>query len=682
MKLILLNLLILGLSSLWMGCECDQAGGKMQGKQCKKDSDDASGAVSTNPADNSISSVHIRDIDGQAIRTPVDLGWDEVSGAAYYMVRLHERGGDCSASSSLYELRVEAPASHAVIDPEVADGEYTLCVVAYDGSDQVLQPIQSSDITIDNTAPQGLVGDSVFGATAEVQIVLTLPADADDFQSIDIYRSAPLGVMPECTGTAKKSWARAAISDDAVLTLDDSVDAAFAGYALNYMVCAYDAVGNVAKFPLANVRTTQMEHVLFFSDNYDGSLGGMAGADAKCQAEANVTMPAKKWKAIIADNSTSVVDHVSMRGPVKNMQGTVVARSMNQLLDELAVDVKFDESAAAVSGLVWTGSAPDGSPVKGKNCLNWSSNSPSYSAAYGDLASGNFVGSGQSANGACSITKRLACVTQVDPKPVSSVSVAVDGGNALQVNIAFDYSASSKVEIRRQNGAAAVSGSCVDPSDVVVDTIDALDGAAGSYSGTDVHDSFGRYSYRICVFDQFGGPAVSSMAVNSVVAQPTSFEEIFVTADSVQGNMSGSDPDALCAAAGTRAGLSSGWVALISDLGQDASSLLSNSLPMMDLTAQTIVNDASSIWSESHQAPIAINEFADAVEANAQVWTGTNTNGSKAGPTDVCNDWSNNSSGSTGFVGVAGGSGSQWILKSGTPSSACNNFKRLYCIRN
>jgi hypothetical protein len=96
----------------------------------------------------------------------------------------------------------------------------------------------------------------------------------------------------------------------------------------------------VAGFPPTNDRT-----VFVTSTTYDGNLGGLAGADAKCQARASAASLPGTYKAWLSDSTVSAGDRMThSTGAYKLKNGTVVATNWTDLTDgSLASPISHDE---------------------------------------------------------------------------------------------------------------------------------------------------------------------------------------------------------------------------------------------------------------------------------------------------------------------------------------------------
>jgi hypothetical protein len=126
-----------------------------------------------------------------------------------------------------------------------------------------------------------------------------------------------------------------------------------------------------------------------------GDLGGLAGADAHCQARANAEGSGDHtWRAYLSTTATATAPAVNARdrigkGPWYNADGQLIAATVeelhsekNKLTKELAVTERLD----TVNGVgdtpnrhdILTGSQADGTafPGEDRTCGNWTSSGP------------------------------------------------------------------------------------------------------------------------------------------------------------------------------------------------------------------------------------------------------------------------------------------------------------------
>jgi len=140
-----------------------------------------------------------------------------------------------------------------------------------------------------------------------------------------------------------------------------------------------------------------------------GEIGGVAGADAKCQARANVANLSGTWKAIISDSNTNAKDRLP-NVVFRNLDGKVIANNKADLFDgNIANFVNKTELGDGINKEAWTGTNADGTH-SGNNCNNWSDSTTQVQGTKG-RSSGfkdhNWIEWGQSN---CNLGGGLYCV--------------------------------------------------------------------------------------------------------------------------------------------------------------------------------------------------------------------------------------------------------------------------------
>jgi hypothetical protein len=152
--------------------------------------------------------------------------------------------------------------------------------------------------------------------------------------------------------------------------------------------------------------------VFVTSTAYNGNLGGVLGANAKCAARAAAASLPGTWFAWIGDSTgdpASSFSHPSQ--PYYLVNGTLIAGSYTSLTDG-SIDhvIDRDEFGNSHFDYVWTNVNPNGTAGT-KSCLNWSSGS---SAQLGLAGSTGDTGTNWTAAGslACSDVRRLYCFQQ------------------------------------------------------------------------------------------------------------------------------------------------------------------------------------------------------------------------------------------------------------------------------
>jgi hypothetical protein len=145
-------------------------------------------------------------------------------------------------------------------------------------------------------------------------------------------------------------------------------------------------------YPHAEAQNTNMSFFITSVGKGDGAnLGGIAGADAHCQALAKAAgVGNRTWRAYLSTQGPGAVnarDRIGP-GPWQNAKGTVVAKNVADLhgdSNQLSKDNSVNEKGAVVNGRgdtpnrhdILTGSQADGTAFAATpdmTCNNWTSN--------------------------------------------------------------------------------------------------------------------------------------------------------------------------------------------------------------------------------------------------------------------------------------------------------------------
>jgi len=128
------------------------------------------------------------------------------------------------------------------------------------------------------------------------------------------------------------------------------------------------------------------------SQSYNGDLGGLSGADSKCQTEASNAGLSGTFKAFLSDNNTTAASRLNQATvPYETVTGVRIAADWIDLTDRI-IDNPLNVTAigTTVSGFAWTGSDYDGTkatyfasdypPNYGLDltCSSWTSGNPGF----------------------------------------------------------------------------------------------------------------------------------------------------------------------------------------------------------------------------------------------------------------------------------------------------------------
>jgi hypothetical protein len=128
--------------------------------------------------------------------------------------------------------------------------------------------------------------------------------------------------------------------------------------------------------------------VFLSSTLHDGNLGGLSGADAKCQGLATSAGLPGTYKAWLSDSTSSPSSRfVPSTGPYRLVNGTTIAANWTDLTDgTLLAPISVTETGGGIgpTRVPWTHTKIDGSPggLHNVHCSNWSTNA---AAVQGDV---------------------------------------------------------------------------------------------------------------------------------------------------------------------------------------------------------------------------------------------------------------------------------------------------------
>ena len=232
------------------------------------------------------------------------------------------------------------------------------------------------------TATTGTVtsGDVVYN--------LTVPADVSHYSKVEIRRALSNdGLSDICTtGTVIDTQLRGNIVNR--VNVIDSTGITNSWF--NYQACAFDLEDNlISVINRKNVKPKNLVAFRMFTTStfYDGNLGGLAGADAKCATRASAAGLTGTWKALLSSSASgyNAIQRVTSNGPYFNLNARgykKIADTKADLFDlSIATPISFTEFGIYISVAVLTGSDANG--VKSNNCSDWTAAAPGNGTADG-----------------------------------------------------------------------------------------------------------------------------------------------------------------------------------------------------------------------------------------------------------------------------------------------------------
>ncbi len=160
-----------------------------------------------------------------------------------------------------------------------------------------------------------------------------------------------------------------------------------------------DSLGNLsaASSASATITITAVKRIFVTTSTFNGNLGGLSGADSKCNVDANKPSGSSStYKALLNGNNATSTGVAYYRS---NGTTLIATATGGNLLGSSALTNAINASAANV----WTGAT--------SNCSTWSSNSGAVNGTIGSAASSSATyWSASSPN--CSGSRSLYCVEQ------------------------------------------------------------------------------------------------------------------------------------------------------------------------------------------------------------------------------------------------------------------------------
>lgn len=176
--------------------------------------------------------------------------------------------------------------------------------------------------------------------------------------------------------------------------------------------------------PVPSPTPAAYKRVFVTSTTYDGNLGGLAGADAKCQERSGAMNMGGTWKAWLSDSSGSPSTRFN-RANVRYQRafgntptnGLILANNWEDLTDgTLQNSILVTEFGTNFNAQVWTNTTPAGLlNFSAGTCQNWTTNigtHPNYgSYGYSSAVDSNWTNANNSLIG-CSVKFALYCFEQ------------------------------------------------------------------------------------------------------------------------------------------------------------------------------------------------------------------------------------------------------------------------------
>lgn len=248
---------------------------------------------------------------------------------------------------------------------------------------------------------------SKVGASTDITFVIPLPVTGVNGAEL---RRAEDGIAPPCNGgTLVRSW-----SGTAILMGGSRLrytDTGSASTAYSYTMCLKTGATVLRSYALTNITSSAMKHVAFstMTQYAPGDLGGLTGADAKCQERADAVQLGGTYKAILSSDTEDAASRITISGPVYNTAGQLVANDAADLWDgTIAASLVYSETGLFWGPTVVTGSTAAGTKT-GDTCSNWTSTTGTARYGLSSATTSDWISFNEDS---CEMVRALYCISQ------------------------------------------------------------------------------------------------------------------------------------------------------------------------------------------------------------------------------------------------------------------------------
>ena len=203
-------------------------------------------------------------------------------------------------------------------------------------------------------------------------------------------------------------------------------------------------VGAASGSSASSASSGTVKRIFVTSTDYNGNLGGLAGANAKCQARAEAAGLSGEWKALVDTGSgyslrkqisynTLVVVNLAnqmlwTRTGVANWNNNIQMEEMPWKSDYrytsetqyrfTLASVGYNEFGVQTNKQVWSGASTDGFSNATQTCSDWTDGTSAVSAQTGNSAGGGYYTNSQANQWlgyglqTCNLLRGLYCIEQ------------------------------------------------------------------------------------------------------------------------------------------------------------------------------------------------------------------------------------------------------------------------------
>ena len=179
------------------------------------------------------------------------------------------------------------------------------------------------------------------------------------------------------------------------------------------VVFGYPGPGRFEQHGSMTFSTPPARRVFATSTVHSGALGGLAGADAICQARADAAGLGGTFKAWLSDAATNAASRLTHAfADYVLVNGTLIAQGWSDLADGLLLHpLDTDELGASVTGGAWTNTTLHGG-IAGLSCTSWTSTTIDENGRRGSVVATNATWTDTGVSVDCSRMLHLYCFEQ------------------------------------------------------------------------------------------------------------------------------------------------------------------------------------------------------------------------------------------------------------------------------
>lgn len=248
-------------------------------------------------------------------------------------------------------------------------------------------------------------------SSSAVDLTFAVPSGVNDFQTIEVRRASG-ATAPNCSGgTVVQTWS----GGNPAGTTRTHTDTGTGGAAYSYTACVKNASNTLIRsYAMTNVTASEgaSQHIAFISTIFTSAsaIGGLAGADNRCQTLATAASLSGTYKAILSTSTVNAKDRITISGPVKNTNNETVATNQADFWDgTLAANIKYSETGALISsGAAVTGTTAAG-VYSGFACSNWTA---AGTATWGSHTTAAWIAFDNNWDCSMSNGPRVYCISQ------------------------------------------------------------------------------------------------------------------------------------------------------------------------------------------------------------------------------------------------------------------------------